>query len=205
MDTKKFFKNLGNIITDILVVASLLLLVFSVYTAYSFKENPENAYLMGYKPVFILTGSMEPTLRTNGVAIVHKATYDEVEVGDIIMYEIEDKMITHRIVEKSEEGIITKGDNNNSRDSYLLTDENVKAKVVSIWNWTAKPVGQIWPNGFGNEVSKKALAKWIGFPIFVIIVIKILFYVIKKINSIDDEKLEKKGKKEIPENSKERG
>lgn len=188
MDKKKLFKNIANAITNILVVASILLLFFALFTAYKFKENPEDAYLFGYKPVLILTGSMEPTMHVNGVVIVEKTTYEDVKEGDIIMYKVNDKMITHRIIEKSSEGITTKGDNNQTEDAYLLTEENIQAKVVKIWNWTAKPLNEIFPEGFGEgTVNKKAIAKWIGFPIFIIVVLKLLLFAIKKINKMDDE------------------
>ena len=196
MNYKRFFKHLGDAISNILVVLSVLLLVFSIFTAYQFRENPEEAYLFGYKPVFILTGSMEPTLKVNGVAIVERTTYDDVEEGDIIMYEIGDKMITHRIMSKTAQGITTKGDNNNTQDAYLLTEENIKAKVVSIWNWTAKPMNDICPDGFGNGVDYRGIVKWVGFPVFVIVVLKVLFFVIKKINQMEDEKKEEEAKNE---------
>ena len=192
MTANNFFKNIANAITNVLVVASILLLFFALFTAYKFKENPEDAYLFGYKPVLILTGSMEPTMHVNGVVIVEKSTYDDVKEGDIIMYKVNDKMITHRIIEKSSEGITTKGDNNQTEDAYLLKEENIQAKVVKIWNWTAKPLNEIFPDGVGEgAINKKAIAKWVGFPIFVIVVIKLLFFAIKKINKMDDNSKEK--------------
>lgn len=190
--TKKTIKKITNIFTNILLVLSLLLLAFSAYTAYTFKSNPEEAYLFGYKPVLILTGSMEPTLKVNGVAIVQKATYDDVDVGDIVMYQAGDKLITHRIVKKTEEGITTKGENNNSEDSYLLTNRNIKAKVVSIWNWTATPINSIWPDGINSPISVKGLLKWVAFPLLIIIVLEVLIKVIKKVSRMDDDKLDKK-------------
>ncbi len=202
MNYKSFFKHLGNAITNILVVISLAVLALSLFTAYQFRENPEEAYLFGYKPVLVLTGSMEPTMKVNGVAIVKKATFDEVKEDDILMYQIGDKMITHRIIEKTDKGIVTKGDNNNSEDAYVLTDENVKAKVVAIWNWTHVPLDDIFPEGFGNEVNKRGIIKWVGFPIFVIIVLKLLSFVIKKVNKMDfgEDKKESIEVKEITPN-----
>lgn len=204
MDYKKFFKHLGNAISNILVVLSLCVLALSLFTAYQFRENPEDAYLFGYKPVLVLTGSMEPTMKVNGVAIVKQATYDEVQEGDIIMFEINDKMITHRIVNKTEEGITTKGDNNNTEDAYLLTDENVKAKVVAIWNWTSVPLNDIFPDGFGEQVNTQAVIKWVGFPIFVIVVLKVLFFVIKKVNKMEFKEDKKKKELEAPQNEEEK-
>lgn len=187
MKTKKKIK-ISDIIIDILLAVALIVLGMSIFVAFKFKENPEDAYLFGYKPVYILTGSMEPTLKEKGVCIVKKATYDEVDVDDIVMYTIEDKTITHRIVEKTEEGIRTKGDNNNVRDAYLLQEENIKAKVVFIMNFTAPIITDF-------ESGPMGFVKWIGYPIFVIIVLVVVVKVIKKIlksNDDDDKKLENK-------------
>lgn len=183
---------IGDIIVNILLVLSLCVLGCAIYIAYQFKENPQDAFLFGYKPVYILTGSMEPTLREKGVAIVKKATYDEVDVDDIIMYQVEDKTITHRIISKDAEGIRTKGDNNDVQDAYTLTDENVRAKVVLILNFTADIVNDI-------QAGPKGYVKWIGFPIFVLVVIFVTPKIIKKIlaSDSDDENDKKKKVKKI--------
>ena len=173
MKEKKKIK-ISDIIVDILLALALIVLGMSIFIAFKFKENPEDAYLFGYKPVYILTGSMEPTLREKGICIVQKTTYDDVDVDDIVMYTIEDKTITHRIVEKTEEGIRTKGDNNNVRDAYLLQEDNIKAKVVFIMNFTATIINDLQSGPMGY-------VKWIGYPVFVIIVLVVLSKLIKKI------------------------
>ena len=129
-------------IINVFMVAAILIFLLALYTMYKHQDDPNNAFLLGYKPVYVMTGSMEPTLRVNGIAIVKQAEYDEIELEDIIMYEIDDKMITHRVIEISDEGIRTKGDNNNVQDAYYLQPENIRGKVVSIWNWTATIVEQ---------------------------------------------------------------
>ena len=173
MKEKKKIK-ISDIIVDILLALALIVLGMSIFIAFKFKENPEDAYLFGYKPVYILTGSMEPTLREKGICIVEKTTYDDVDVGDIVMYTIEDKTITHRIVEKTEEGIRTKGDNNNVKDAYLLQEDNIKAKVAFIMNFTATIINDLQSGPMGY-------VKWIGYPVFVIIVLVVLSKLIKKI------------------------
>lgn len=175
---------ISDIIIDILLAVSLIILAMAIVVGFKSKENPEDAFLFGYKPVYILTGSMEPTLREHGVCIVQKTTYDEVEVGDIIMYTIEEKTITHRVVEKTEEGIRTKGDNNNVEDAYLLHDENIKAKVVCIFNFTANIVNELQkgPSGY---------IKVIGYPLLIIIVFISTFKITNKIlNKKEDEKFD---------------
>ena len=113
---KKF--KLGDVILNIVVALAFLFLGMSIIIGVKFKENPEDAYLLGYKPVYILTGSMEPTLREKGVCIVKKISYDDVKVGDMIMFTIDEKTITHRVISKTEEGIRTKGDNNDVDDAF---------------------------------------------------------------------------------------
>ena len=163
-----------NVIINCIFVLAVLFLIISVKTAYDFKSNPEDAYVFGYKPVYILTGSMEPTLREKGVCVVKKATYDEVDVGDIIMYTIEDKTITHRIVEKTEEGIRTKGDNNDVNDAYLLQEENIRAKVICAFNFTATIINDL-------EGGIMGYVKWIFYPVFVLVVVWGTIKLVKKI------------------------
>lgn len=193
MKAKKIIRKTINIVTDILLIVALTVLVLSAYLAHQYKANPESAYLFGYKPILVLTGSMEPTMMTNSVCIAKKATYDEMEVGDIMMYQIEDKLITHRIVSKTEEGITTKGDNNNSEDSYLLTKDHVRAKVIYIANWTATIVNDLQ--------TTQGKIKWIVFPISVLIILGILIHVIKRILREPEEPVKKETAEKDPENS----
>lgn len=182
MNYGKLFKNLANAFTNVLIILSIALLVFSMYTAYQFQEKPNDAYLFGYKPILVLTNSMQPTLTPNGIVIVKQATYDDIQKDDILMYEIGDKLITHRVVDKTEDGIITKGDNNELQDAYVITEDNVRAKVVAVWNWAAKPIGEIFPEGTSHGVNLRGLLKWIAYPLFVLLVLDILFSVLVKIN-----------------------
>lgn len=178
--------SIKDIIVDIFLALALVILGLSIFTAFKYKENPEDAYIFGYKPVYILTGSMEPTLREKGVCIVKQTTYDEVDVDDILMYKVDEKTITHRVIEKTEEGIRTKGDNNDVDDAYLLHEENVKAKVVCILNFTSTIINDL-------ESGPRGYIKWIGFPIFAIVIIVVAKKVIIKIlKSIDDDEEEPK-------------
>lgn len=136
------FQIIMDTIINIIMVIAILLFVLAILTIYNHKDNPNEAFLLGYKPVYVMTGSMEPTLKVNGIVIIKEAEYDEINIDDIIMYEIDDKMITHRVVDISDEGIRTKGDNNNVQDAYLLQPENIRGKAVAIWNWTATIVNK---------------------------------------------------------------
>lgn len=173
-------QKIGDFIVNALLILSFAVLIISCCLVYKYRENPDEAYLFGFKPVYVLTGSMEPILREHGVCIVQKTTYDDVDVDDIVMYTIDDKTITHRIIEKSELGIRTKGDNNNVEDAYLLQPENINAKVVLRLNFVADIV---------NDCSSgwQGYVKWIVLPLLIIIIPIITVKVIKKIISAPDE------------------
>lgn len=163
-------KSVGAIIRDtivnIIMVLSIILFAIALYSGYINQDNPDEAFLLGYKPVYVMTGSMEPTLKVNGVVIIKQIDYDDVQVDDIIMYEIDDKMITHRVVEITDEGIRTKGDNNNVKDAYLLQPENIKGKAVAIWNWTATIV-----NKFSTTSGRTQLIILAALVVFLILFI----------------------------------
>lgn len=130
-------------------------LLFTILPAFAtflfdFTQGTGQGLIFGkYKPIFILTGSMEPALKTNGIIISEYVELDKdissVQVGDIITYTIHDEyqqkdiVITHRLVSIDEESktVRTKGDNNGQVDMYAIPYENVLFKTISIQNWTA--------------------------------------------------------------------
>lgn len=180
-----------DIISTVIMFVSFAIFAFSMYTSYSFRDNPEEAYLFGYKPVVVLSGSMEPYLKTNGICIVKKTNYEDVKKDDVLMYSIDDKTITHRVIDITDNGIITKGDNNNERDAYLVQKKNVRAVVVGRMNFFSKPISEIIPNGIKKDVNKKALVKWIGYPIFVILVISTTKKIVVKISKEGEDNIGK--------------
>lgn len=136
----KIFGKIFGIVFNILCV---LLLFLAVFTAYNSHKTGEPANIFGYKPVYVLTGSMEPYMKTDGVVITKEIdSIDDIKVDDVVTYHVYDDdkkiTITHRIKEIKEDGtIITKGDNNRVVDSYSLTIDNIEAKVVCVFNQVA--------------------------------------------------------------------
>ena len=88
-----------------------------------FKDNRIlNCYLFR-----ISSGSMENTLKVNDYILVKE--FDTYKVGDIITYKLENRTITHRIVEVKGDIIITKGDANFNIDKSVMK-ENVIGKII---------------------------------------------------------------------------
>ena len=91
----------------------------------------ENAQVSNYE-----SDSMEPFLGkgANGIVIELK-NESEINVGDIVTFRKDDKLIVHRVIEKGadSEGIyfITKGDNNEIDDGKIRFDE-IEHRLVGI-------------------------------------------------------------------------
>lgn len=75
----------------------------------------------------VLSGSMEPVLSIDDLIIVKSD--NNFRVGDVIVYQNNNRLVVHRIVSINDEEIITKGDANDAEDKPILV-ENVKGKLV---------------------------------------------------------------------------
>lgn len=86
------------------------------------------------KPVAIASGSMEDELHIGDVAIIQKCNANDVNVGDIIEYQMDGYTIVHRVIEKTQRKghfyFTTKGDNNNSEDVEEVQEEQLIGKVI---------------------------------------------------------------------------
>jgi signal peptidase len=98
-------------------------------------------FLVFYRPSFlwgdtyylpVLSGSMEPTIPVGGVVVIQQTDPATLHVGDIICFKLSDSQlwVTHRIVNITDEGFITKGDANNVADRWVVERENVVGKVL---------------------------------------------------------------------------
>jgi len=104
-----------------------------------------------YSLKMVTSNSMRPTFSTGAlVVIVPEENY---QVGQVITYqasEYEQDIVTHRIVGKDEGGFITKGDANNIKDERIVSENQIKGKVVFhlplagyAVNFIQKPLGFI--------------------------------------------------------------
>ena len=76
--------------------------------------------LFGYNPLVVISGSMEPTLKVGGLLYYEEIDINDFKEKDILVYELKDHIISHRVVEHLDNGFITKGDANNSYDSSIV-------------------------------------------------------------------------------------
>lgn len=81
-----------------------------------------------YKFIGIVSNSMLPTFQ-RGEGIIYRkidgSYYDNLKVGDIIIYEKNNTYIVHRITKKDNDLLLTKGDNNNDVDDPVTKEQYV--------------------------------------------------------------------------------
>lgn len=89
-------------------------------------------YLFGYKPLVVLTGSMEPTFKVGSIIYYKHVNQNELKEGDIITFSMENYVVSHRI-NKIEDGLYeTKGDANNTADAKRITYNDILGKDLNI-------------------------------------------------------------------------
>lgn len=94
--------------------------------------------LWGQKPLVVISGSMEPTLQVGGLLYYHEEDLNNFKKDDILVYKSRNHIISHRVVEKLNDGFITKGDANKSYDPDMIENSRVLGKGT---NWSIPYLG----------------------------------------------------------------
>lgn len=100
-------------------------------------------FAVGVFPIYpsvVATGSMEPMIKAGDVILVEKIVdiegIDNLKQGDVIQFERDGILISHRIIEiiesKKGKSYRTKGDNNSGPDTELVKIEQIKGKIVHV-------------------------------------------------------------------------
>ena len=106
---------------------------------FAFDASPTKS-IFGYRYYTILTPSMSPSYEVGDVVFVHIEDSNTINEGDVITFNPSadsEAYLTHRVTEKIENyegtGVTcfrTKGDANDSEDSFLIDEDRVIGKVV---------------------------------------------------------------------------
>ena len=115
----KIIKEIINVLTTLVIIIGGLFVIL---------------YAIGYTPYVVLSGSMEPTIKTGSVCFINKhASYEKIKEKDIIAFRLKSgTLVTHRVIDITNEGLITKGDNNEDKDDVITTKNNFVGKN-SFW------------------------------------------------------------------------
>lgn len=88
--------------------------------------------IFGIRPFVVVSGSMEPAIQTGSISWVNlRADADHLKQGDILAFERNDgELVLHRIVRRTEAGMVTMGDANQVPDAALVRAHQIKGKVL---------------------------------------------------------------------------
>lgn len=152
MNGKRLLKVINYTITTILFVVLLV----TMFLVISTKASGGEPSLFGYQIKTVLSGSMEPKIKTGSILSIKEADDStSFQKGDVITFRTtEDILITHRIVEVNGAGqsYITKGDANNAPDNEPVSHENI---IGSYTGFTIPYVGYVM--NFANSKEGTAL------------------------------------------------
>lgn len=111
-------KKLWNFVTTAVLIV-LLSLVAIMYV-------PK---FMGFNPMIVLSGSMEPTYHVGSLLYVKGTDTDKIKVGDPITFYLDDNetLVTHRVIKIDEEtkAFYTQGDANEVEDGSAISPDKV--------------------------------------------------------------------------------
>ena len=136
----------GTLVLGILVC--LLIIILGIQAYNKLIVHDETAGILGYNYKTVLTGSMEPVIPVGSIVITKEQSSYEME--DIISFQEEGSVITHRIISIDRERYITKGDANNVADTEEVQQKQILGKVILmipllgyLVMWLMSPVGII--------------------------------------------------------------
>ena len=119
------------VLTRVLSIGLFVVIGIFIYIFVSLNIlSKDYASFFSYTFFQVGSNSMEPTITTDDLIII-KLT-KKVDVDDIITYKEGNILVTHRVISRTSNGFITKGDANNSNDKNI-TEEQVVGKVVKIY------------------------------------------------------------------------
>lgn len=118
-----------SVMVCMMLIPVIIINLTLIYKGFSDSENIPG--VMGYRPVIVLSGSMEPTFNTGDMILLEPAADAEnLHSDDVIAYLVGGKVTTHRIVQVTElEGqkmYITKGDYNNIEDRIPVEPSQIQ-------------------------------------------------------------------------------
>lgn len=132
MKHNKIFEKIKKIIINLIIFILVVIAIISIYAFIQLNvQNKEYINIFGYSVFSAETGSMSPTIEKGDIVIIKIG--DEIRENDIITYQKENVLITHRIAKIDGDTIIARGDYNNT-DDEPIKKENVIGKTVFIIN-----------------------------------------------------------------------
>lgn len=180
MSGKRILKAVSSLMTAVIFLVFLTTLFLVILT----KASGGEPSLFGYQLKTVLSGSMEPKIKTGAILSI-KETEDPTvfQEGDVITFMTEDEtLVTHRIIEVQQDGQVynTKGDANDAADREPVMADNI---VGSYTGFTIPYLG--YALNFANTSEGAALLLVVPGILLLIYSVVMIWQAFRQ---IDDEK-----------------
>ena len=175
-------KKYANTVKKVLAVI-LVILIYNIILIFISAEN-DGIELFGYRAYVITSDSMEPAINNGDAIVVKNCEEEDLQTGDVITFEQNQEVITHRIqkIEEDqttkEKTYITKGDNNNIEDSEHINFSAIIGKCVLTIPY------------LGNIIS--VLENKLIILIIILIILILFFFKIQKQEKLENRREKKK-------------
>ena len=120
----------------IILIPILIINCILIVKSFTSEEVPDVA---GVLPLIVLSDSMYPVIQSGDLIICHTEEPENIQVGDVIAFFDPagngTTIVTHRVIEVTENGWRTKGDNNNAEDRLAVPAD----KLVAVYEGTRLP------------------------------------------------------------------
>ena len=139
---KSIYQTFVICLTFVLFALTIYILIAGVNAA----KNNEMMSIFGYTYSVVPTDSMEPEINVGDSVIGKKESFDNLEIGDDVIYhyvyEDIDIYVVHRIIRYDEGyGFKTQGVNTKQEDPIYVTKDNYVSTVV--WSGSLANIGEI--------------------------------------------------------------
>ena len=126
---KGSIKNIVGYVISFLCLILCLYITIEVIVANTSNRPPS---VFGVSVSYVPTESMEPTIEAGDYVMFTKVDFNDVKVDDIVVYRASDnRFIIHRVVEKTSDYLVCKGDNNPIEDKEVVTPSMLYGRYVT--------------------------------------------------------------------------
>ncbi len=167
---KKIISIICTVLTVVIVLLAAAVIINMIYCRA--KNKPVSFF--GTSFAIVQTDSMEPYIMTGDLIVFHSCSYDDVKVGDYIVFTAGEKFgklkgqsIVHAVAEITDEGIVTQGLHYSQPDDEKVT----KANLLGICTYNSAGWGK-----FFRFVSK--------YGILIIIAVVAIPFIVRQIIKI---------------------
>jgi signal peptidase len=117
--------------------------------------DSNRVFIFGYRPIITVTDSMEPAIMTNSLSMTKKVPFNELKIGDVIVFRNPaGETIVHRVYDIIENVLFTKGDANPTYDPWFVTGHMYYSKVISTNNNAANWITTVFGNFYPPDIYR---------------------------------------------------